>query len=57
MILKEIDDSLWDQRQWELAQKATNPVEAYQEFVKAKADPPTKIDELPKEQQDWLRAT
>lgn len=48
---------MWDTRNWELSLKASNPVEAFKEYMAEKKTAQTSvtIDELPNK--DWLRAT
>jgi hypothetical protein len=52
-----IDDK-WDQRNWELALATDKPVENYHKSVEERnqAMNAVNIDELTKEQQDWLRS-
>lgn len=56
-IIEENTRKIWDERRWMLAQKADNPVEAYNSMVEQDRilNNSTPIDELPQEQQDWLR--
>lgn len=52
-------DRTWDDRYWLLALKSDKPAEVYSEIVsqmKTDKDAP-KLEELPAEQQAWLRAT
>jgi hypothetical protein len=47
----------WDERNWHLALKAPNPVEAFREYQSAidKEEDFVPIDQLPNK--DWLRQT
>ena len=56
-VLDLITEQTWDERYWQLSLKADNPVESYQEItskIQADKDAP-KLEELPAEQQQWLR--
>jgi len=59
-ILKTQIDLQWDDRFWELAQKAENPGKMYRELTavsESGVDSSEGIDDLPREKRDWLRAT
>jgi len=48
----------WDQRHWELALITPKPVENYLKSVEDRklAKDSVSIDDLPQDQQDWLRS-
>jgi len=56
-ILEQYVEDLWDQRYWELALTAKEPMESYKEMkdtAKSLRESPA-LEELPSEQQAWLR--
>lgn len=58
-ILEEDIRQLWDDRNWVLAQKTDNPVKTYNDIIDSvkTQENADKIEELPPEQQEWLRKT
>lgn len=57
-MMEQYIDDFWDERNWQLALKMDNPVEAYQKSVAERRSiaQAAQVDELPPEQQSWLRA-
>lgn len=57
MMEQYIEDK-WDDRHWELALTTEKPVENYLKSVEERrlAKSSVSIDDMPKEQQDWLRS-
>ncbi len=60
-LLKTYQNVRWEDRLWDFAMQTKKPFETYSEMVDeleaSDEHPQPKIDELPKVQQDWLRAT
>lgn len=60
-LLKGYQRARWEERLWHYALLTTKPFDTFAESIKelqAEDEEPTPtIDELPKVQQDWLRAT
>jgi hypothetical protein len=52
-------DQLWDTRYWEIALKSDHSIDAYRELKSSivEATESARIDELPQQEQDWMRAT
>jgi len=59
IILEQYIEDKWDERSWQLALSSEKPVEAYLKSVEERrlAKSAVSIDDMPKEQQDWLRST
>jgi len=57
-MMEQLIDDRWDERNWQLALTTDKPVELYLKSVKERkeAKSSVNIDELSKEQQDWLRS-
>lgn len=57
--MDQLIDEKWDQRHWEVALRSDKPVETYTAIksdIKSQKDS-VSVDDLSKEQRDWLRST
>lgn len=57
--LSQLIKDQWDDRSWSLALLTKDPVETYEEGVKRQRslEEADKVEDLPQQHQDWLRAT